>query len=145
MAWFWTPQLESRAPIPYDWSQKKVGYRQLACQAVGSEICTVPDFARFVAAALPGPRGEPPGRGVLKQETVAEMLEIQPNAKDHGLGYGVSFFDGEKFLEHSGFNPGWRAAFAVSVNRHDGFVIADNSSCGESLNKAVGALWGKSR
>ena len=145
LEWVWTPELESRAPIPYDWWQGKVGYRQLASQAVGSEICTVPDFARFVSATVPGPHGEPPGRGVLKPETVAAMLEIQPNAQMHGLAYSVVISDGEKFLEHSGFNPGWRAAFAISVNRRDGFVIANNSSCGESLNKAVGALWVKTR
>jgi CubicO group peptidase (beta-lactamase class C family) len=145
LEWVWTPELENRAPIPYDWSNGKAGYRQLASQAVGSEICTVPDFARFVAAAVPGPHGEPPGRDVLKPETVAAMLEIQPNANDWGLGYSVVLFEGEKFLEHSGFNPGWRAAFGISVNRRDGFVIANNSSDGESLNKAVGALWGKTR
>jgi CubicO group peptidase (beta-lactamase class C family) len=145
LEWVWKPELKSCAPIPYDWWQGKVGYRQLASQAVGSEICTVPDFARFVAAAVPGPRGEPPGRGVLKPETLAAMLETQPNANDCGLAYRIVFFDGEKFVEHSGFNPGWRAAFGISVNRRDGFVIANNSSTGESLNKAVGALWGKIR
>lgn len=145
LEWVWTPQNEKRAPIPYDERQKNVGYRQLASQAIGSEICTVPDFARFVAATVSGSHGEPPGRGVLKPETIATMLEIQPNAKDHGLAYGVVFFDGEKFLEHSGFNPGWRAAFAISVNRRDGFVIANNSSLGDSLNEAVGKLWGKIR
>jgi len=145
LEWVWTPELEGRAPIPYDWWQGRVGYRLLASPAVGGEICTVPDFARFVAAGVPGPHGEPPGRGVLKPETVAAMLEVQPNATDCGLGYRIVFFDGEKFLEHSGFNPGWRAAFAISANRRDGFVIANNSSKGESLNKAVGSLWGKTR
>jgi CubicO group peptidase (beta-lactamase class C family) len=145
LEWTWTPQLEKRAPVPYDARQKNVGYRQLASQAIGSEICTVPDFAGFVAAAVSGPHGEPPGRGVLRPETIAAMLEIQPNAKDHSLAYGVVFFDGEKFLEHSGFNPGWRTAFAISVNRRDRFVIANNSSLGDSLNQDVGKLWGKTR
>jgi CubicO group peptidase (beta-lactamase class C family) len=145
LEWTWTPPLEKRAPVPYDERQKKVGYRQLASQAVGSEICTVSDFAQFVAAAVAGSHGEPPGRGVLKPETVATMLEIQPNAKDHGLAYGVVFFDGEKFIEHSGFNPGWRAAFGLSINRRDGFVVANNSSRGDSLNGAIGRLWGNTR
>ncbi len=145
LEWTWTPQLEKRAPIPYDERQKNVGYRQLASQAVGSEICTVPDFAQFVAAAVTSHHGEPLGRGILKPETVAAMLQIQPNAKDHGLAYGVVFFDGEKFVEHSGFNPGWRAAFGLSINRRDGFVIANNSSLGDSVNEAVGKLWGKTR
>jgi CubicO group peptidase (beta-lactamase class C family) len=34
-------------------------------QAAAGLVTTAPDLARFVAAALPGPEGEPPGRGVL--------------------------------------------------------------------------------
>jgi CubicO group peptidase (beta-lactamase class C family) len=154
LEWAWTPQLEKRAPIPYREQQNKLSYRQLAGQAVGSEICTVSDFARFVAAAVTGPHGELSGRGVLKPETIAEMLEIQPSAKDHGstpgviyegLAYEVVYFDGEKFVEHSGFNPGWRSGFGLSINRRDGFVVANNSSLGDSLNEAVGRLWGNTR
>ncbi len=48
--WVWTPQLEHAAPMPYGELQEEIGYRQLASQAIGSELCTVPDFARFVAA-----------------------------------------------------------------------------------------------
>jgi hypothetical protein len=119
-------------------------YRQLACQAIGSEICTVPDFARFVAAAVAGPRNEPPGRGVLKPETVSLMLQSQPNVPGStGLGYGFGFAKGEKFLVHSGHNPGWYAVFAISVDRRDGFVIASNSSRGNSVNDAVSELWAK--
>ena len=75
LGWVWTPQLERRAPTPYQYDEKTVGYRQLASQAIGSEICTVPDFARFVAATVSGPGGEPPGPGVLKRETISTLLE----------------------------------------------------------------------
>src|SRR6185295_14179863 len=71
LEWVWTPRLEGRAPTPYNWEQEEVGYRQLASQAIGSEICSVPDFARFVAAAVAGPHNEPPGRRVLKPETIS--------------------------------------------------------------------------
>src|SRR5688572_6600757 len=129
LEWVWTPELERRAPTPYDRKQKEVGYRQLASQAVGSEICTVPDFARFVAAAVTGPRNEPPGRGVLKPETISIMLQTQPNiTPSGGLGYGIAFGRGEKSLAHSGHNAGWYAIFAISVERRDGLVIASNSS-----------------
>src|SRR5262245_14269683 len=143
LEWVWTPQLEHLAPMPYDYEQKPVGYRQLACHAIGSEICTVPDFARFVAAAVPGPCGEPPGRGVLKPETVLTMFEIQPNSRTAGLGYGVGSFQGEKFLAHSGANPGWNASFQISVDRREGFVIANNCSRGAAVNEDVGKLWFK--
>jgi CubicO group peptidase (beta-lactamase class C family) len=141
LEWTWTPDLEARAAVPYDGRRKEVGYRQLAAQAVGSEVCTVPDFARFIAAAVPGPKGEAPGRGVLKPETIAEMIEVQPNARHIGLGYGIGFLKDEKFLSHAGANPGWNARFQLNVNRKEGVVIANNSSRGAGLNDAIVELW----
>jgi CubicO group peptidase (beta-lactamase class C family) len=126
LGWVWTPQLERRAPTPYDGDGKPVGYRQLASQAIGSEICTVPDFARFVAATVSGPGGEPPGRGVLKRETISTLLET---------------FKVEKFLGHSGANPGWYAHFRLNVERREGFVIANNSSRGGRVNESIAKLW----
>ncbi|MGH9373873.1 MAG: serine hydrolase domain-containing protein, partial [Vicinamibacterales bacterium] len=126
LGWVWTPELERGAPTPYDRDEKPVGYRQLASQAIGSEVCTVPDFARFVAAAVSGPGGEPPGRGVLKRETISTLLETLKS---------------EKFLGHSGANPGWYAHFRLSVDRREGFVIANNSSRGGGVTQAIGKLW----
>jgi CubicO group peptidase (beta-lactamase class C family) len=144
LEWVWTPRLQRRAPTPYDDEQKEVGYRQLASQAIGSEICTVSDFARFVAAAVAGPHNEPPGRGVLKRETISTMLQAQPNLPhSSGLGYGFAFGKDEKFLVHAGGNPGWSAFFQISVDRRDGFVIASNSSRGWAVNDAVAILWAK--
>ena len=142
LEWVWTPDLERRAPTPHDHKRKEVGYRQLAAQAIGSEICTVADFARFVAAGVTGPRNEPAGRGVLKPETISIMIQSQPNVpKSTGIGYGFGFANGEKFLAHSGSNPGWNAYFHISADRRDGFVIANNSSRGYALNDAVAKLW----
>jgi CubicO group peptidase (beta-lactamase class C family) len=144
LEWVWTPRLQRRAPIPYDDEGKEVGYRQLASQAIGSEICTLPDFARFVAAAVTGPHNEPPGRGVLKPETISIMFQTQPNVQGStGLGYGFVLGKDEKFLVHSGGNPGWSAFFLISIERCDGFVIANNSSRGGALNDAVSKLWAK--
>ena len=126
LGWVWTPQLERRAPTPYDGAGEPVGYRQLASQAIGSEICTVPDFARFVAATVSGPGGEPPGRGVLKRETISTLLET---------------FNVEKVLGHSGANPGWYAHFRLNVPRREGFVIATNSSRGGRVTESIGQLW----
>ncbi len=143
LEWVWTPELKRHAATPYDEQQKDLGYRQLACQAIGSGNCTVSDFARFLADAVPGPHGEPPGRGVLKPETIAAMMEVQPNAVDCGLAYGVGLYKGEKFVSHAGANPGWNALFALDATRREGYVVASNSSLGDSLNTEVGKLWGK--
>ena len=75
LEWVWTRELESAAPMTYGELQEAIGYRQLGCQSIGSELCSVPGFGRFVAAFAPGPHGEPAGRGVLKPETVATMLD----------------------------------------------------------------------
>ena len=87
---------------------------------------TVPDFARFVAATVSGPGSEPPGRGVLKRETISTLLET---------------LEVEKFLGHSGANPGWYARFLLNVERREGFVIANNSSRGGRVNESIGKLW----
>ncbi len=144
LGWVWTRQLEAAAPMPYGEYQEPVGYRQLGCQAIGSELCSVPDFARFVAAAVPGPHDEPPGRGVLKQQSIQQMLQIQPGTDDTGLGYGVGTMNGDKMLGHSGANTGWNARFLLDVNRREGFVIADNSMLGSPLLYAVQNIWLKS-
>jgi len=147
--WVWTRELEQAAPMPYGELQEEVGYRQLACQSIGSELCTVPDFARFVAAAATGPRGEPPGRGVLKPETIANMIEPLPGGL--GTGFSVTNIDGvetapatvhgDKLLAHFGGNPGWTAHFLIDTTRREGFVVANNSSQGFLFQIAVQKLW----
>jgi len=150
LRWVWTRQLENAAPMTYGELQEEIGYRQLGCQSIGSELCTVPEFARFVAAFMPGPHGEPPGRGVLKPESVATMLEPLPK----GIGYGFSLtnMQGDRapiplradvLLAHFGGNPGWSAHFLIDTTRREGFVVANNSSLGFLFEVAVQKLWGK--
>ena len=141
--WTWTPELSAMAPVPYGPQQEALGYRQLASQAVGSEIATVPDYARFVAAAVSGPNGEPPGRGVLQPETIAAMIKVQPNAQNEGLTYGVTPVQNGVMLQHFGNNPGWSAFFSIDTARREGLVMAANSSNGFPLCATVQNLWGK--
>jgi CubicO group peptidase (beta-lactamase class C family) len=148
LEWVWTRQLERAAPMPYGELQEAIGYRQLGSQAIGSELCTVPDFARFVAAYMPGPRGEPPGRGVLKPETVANMQEPLPVGLAHA--FSLTNMQGErapielradKLLAHFGGNPGWSAHFLIDATRREGFVVANNSSLGFQFEVAMQKLW----
>jgi len=140
--WTWTPESIQRAAIPFDNKNQPVGYRQLACQAIGSEVGTVNDFARFIAAAVEGPNGEPVGRGVLKPETIHRMLQAQPNTRGNaGLGYGLQSVLGEPIALHIGGNPGWSALFFLDLLRREGLVFASNSSNAFPLGDAVGMLW----
>ena len=142
LRWTWTPELSAQAPTPYGLLGEPLEYRQLASQAIGSEVSTVADFARFVAAAVDGPGGEPAGRGVLQPATVQQMLEIQPNTNGTaGLAYGIGSGGGGKLLMHFGSNPGWNAHFVISPDRREGFVIANNSMRGDPLDLAVHYLW----
>jgi CubicO group peptidase (beta-lactamase class C family) len=148
LEWVWTRELERLAPMTYGEMQEEIGYRQLGCQAIGSEICTVPDFAHFVSAMVPGPQGEPPGRGVLKPETVTMILEPLPG----GIGFGYSVTNmqrngfpadllADRFVSHSGANPGWTAFFQLDATKREGFVVANNSALGNALNVAVQRIW----
>jgi CubicO group peptidase (beta-lactamase class C family) len=149
LEWVWTRELESAAPMPYGELQEEISYRQLGCQSIGSELCSVPDFARFVAAAAIGPHGEPAGREILKPETITTMLAPLPA----GIGYGFSVtnIDGVQpvvggdypatSMMHHGGNPGWTAHFLIDTLRRQGFVVANNSSLGFQLDIAVQKLW----
>jgi CubicO group peptidase (beta-lactamase class C family) len=146
--WVWKRELEKMAPIPYGEMQEEIGYRQLACQSIGSEICSVPDYARFVAALIPGPKGEPPGRGVLKPETVATMTD--PSSDGVGFGFSITNMTSqllpvnirnERFVEHSGQNFGWTAYFLLDTTKHAGFVVANNSLLGLDFNLAIERIW----
>ena len=108
----WTPELEAAAPTPLARRVSRSRTASLASQAVGSEISTVADFARFVAAAASGPNGEP------AWTRSAHARDGGPNAGDpaqHRSARGPR-------LRHSGAGrgeavdalrrqPGWTAHF----------------------------------
>jgi hypothetical protein len=78
---------------------------------------------------------------VLKPETIAEMVTIQPGASDEGLAYGVTDQGSSKLLQHFGGNDGWAAFFSIDTGLREGLVLANNSSNGFPLNAAVQNLW----
>ncbi|HYG60636.1 MAG TPA: serine hydrolase domain-containing protein [Symbiobacteriaceae bacterium] len=144
-AWHWSPSLEARAAIPYGAQGERLPYYDLSEAAVGSEMMTVADFARFVAAAVPGPGGEAAGRGVLKPETVAMSMTVQPATNGTcGLGYGIDKLqNGKPFVMHLGGDPGWRAAFALQPESRTGFVVAANSSRADNMLLEIMDVWSR--
>ncbi|MCW5854274.1 MAG: beta-lactamase family protein, partial [Anaerolineae bacterium] len=139
--WTWTPELQARAATPYSVEQQPLEYRQLAVQAIGSEIATVTDYARFLAAAVEGPTGEPRGRGVLQPESVDMMLTPQVGANGYGLGYGLGRINYHAVISHGGANSGWMAYFSLDTVTREGFVIASNSSRSSPFHMAVRNEW----
>lgn len=109
-------------------------------------MMSVNDFARFVAAAVPGPNGEPAGRGVLRPETVALAMTPQPATNGTcGLGYGIDRLqNGRNYVLHLGGDPGWRAAFALHPESRSGLVVATNSDRADNMLLEVMDIWSRS-
>lgn len=144
-AWHWTPELEARAATPYGAKSERLPFYDLSEAAVGSEMMTAADYARFVAAAVPGPKDEPAGRGVLKPETVSMAMTPQAGANTtSGLGYGTGKLqNGQRYVMHLGGDPGWRAGFILQPESRDGFVIATNSDRADSMLLEVMDIWSR--
>jgi CubicO group peptidase (beta-lactamase class C family) len=142
LRWAWTPDLIAQAPTPYGDEGQEIEHRQLTMHGIGSEIGTVPDFARFVAAAVTGPDGEPPGRAVLQPETISLMTSPWWEAGSfQGLGYALGSLDGNRAVTHGGSNTGWEAFFILDVERREGFVVAAASSRAQPFLSTITDLW----
>jgi CubicO group peptidase (beta-lactamase class C family) len=112
-------------------------------QAAAGLVTTAPDLARFVAAALAGPRGEPPGRGVLSPVMVRLALTAAPGTEGRwGLGYGLGYLpSGDRLAYHEGANRGWRAGLALLPDRRAGIVVLANGDAGDGPINAGVQRW----
>jgi CubicO group peptidase (beta-lactamase class C family) len=137
--WRRTPATAS----PHDAGGTRIPDFVFAEQAAAGLVATAPDLARFVAAALPGPNGEPPGRGVLSQAGVRLALTAAPATDGRwGLGYGLGLLpDGDLLAYHEGANRGWRAGLALLPERHTGVVVLANGDGGSAPIDAVVQQW----
>jgi Raf kinase inhibitor-like YbhB/YbcL family protein len=128
---------------PHDAVGGRVPDLAFAEQAAAGLVTTAPDLARFVAAALPGPHGEPPGRGVLSPAGVRLALTAAPATDGRwGLGYGLGLLPGGDLLAyHEGANRGWRAGLALLPERRAGIVVLANSDGGSAPIDAVVQHW----
>jgi CubicO group peptidase (beta-lactamase class C family) len=127
-------------------------------QAAAGLFTTAADLARLAAATMPGPQGQPPGRGVLTPRTVAEMIKPvaladevlaadvtrAPHQTTKGLGYAIDVYpDGTVDAWHGGaIARGWHAVFASLPERGEGIVILTNSFYGpRSIEPAMNAWY----
>jgi CubicO group peptidase (beta-lactamase class C family) len=145
-----TPALLERAAVPHDDRGRPLPRERFAATAAAGLYTTAPDLARFLAAALPGPKGEPAGRGVLTPTTVEQMLTPAANVAGlendgpdrYGLGYFLETLPGgAPVVSHGGRNEGWVAYFAALPRRRTGVVILTNSDRGSRLPFAVLHAW----
>jgi CubicO group peptidase (beta-lactamase class C family) len=112
-------------------------------QAAAGLVTTAQDLARFLAAALAGPGGEPPGRGVLSPTGVRLALTAAPATDGRwGLGYGLGLTPGGDLLAyHEGANRGWRAGLALLPDRGAGIAVLTNGDGGSGSIDAVVQQW----
>jgi CubicO group peptidase (beta-lactamase class C family) len=128
---------------PHDAHGRQIGDFAFAEQAAAGLVTTAPDLARFLAAALAGPRGEPPGRGVLSPVGVRLALAAAPATDGRwGLGYGLGLTPGGDLLAyHEGANRGWRAGLALLPDRRAGIALLANGDAGSAPIDAVVQQW----
>jgi CubicO group peptidase (beta-lactamase class C family) len=128
---------------PHDLSGGPLPDFAFAEQAAAGLVTTAPDLARFIAAALSGPAGEPTGRGVLSPAGVRLALTADPGTEGRwGLGYGLGLLPGgDRLAYHEGANRGWRAGQALLLDRRVGIVALANSDAGNVPIDAVIQEW----
>jgi CubicO group peptidase (beta-lactamase class C family) len=136
-------QRTAATAFPHDAAGTRIPDVAFAEQAAAGLVTTAPDLARFLAAALPGPRGEPPGRGVLNPAGVRLALTPAPATSGRwGLGYGLGrLAGGDRLAYHEGANRGWRAGLALLPERRAGIVVLANGDGGSAPIDAVVQQW----
>jgi CubicO group peptidase (beta-lactamase class C family) len=130
-----TPHDENRQPLPQ--AHADVG------DASGGLYTTATDLASLVAATMRGSDGSPPGRGILRPETVATMITPAPETADrYGLGYKIlPVADTLRMIGHDGSNPGWVATFMAAPEKGVGIMVLTNSRAGAAIVADIVCTW----
>jgi CubicO group peptidase (beta-lactamase class C family) len=129
-----TPRLTAQAAVAHDWYNKPLPRYEYSTRAQGNLRTTPTDLATFLAAAMPGPNGEPAGRGVLTPKSVSEMLmpvAFEKSAESShvpGLGYDLIEVDGRVAgARKTGDHRGWKPIVVMAMDQREGIAIMANS------------------
>ncbi len=132
---------------PHDTLGRPIEDLTYALTAAAGLRTTALDLARFVAAGVPGPDVEPPGRGIVSPASVSLMHQPAPGAEQgYGLAYGlghnvIPVSGGGHSVGHAGSNPGWAAVATAIPRTGDGLVVLTNGSGGLGVYKWVLCDW----
>lgn len=110
---------------------------------------TAADLARFAAAHMVGPRGEPAGRGVITPAAIAAMTTIGSDTgrvdglwSAYGLGCEIEPLpDGRTLIGHHGVNRGWRALLAADLDARRAIVMLANGDTAMPALEALVRSW----
>lgn len=130
----WTPELQAKAAVGHDWYNRPMPEYQYSTKAQGGLLTTPTDLAIFMAASMPGPNGEPIGRGVITPESVAEILTADPFANEAesshipGLGFDL-YMSGDTLqgARKTGDHRGYKPIIVMDLQANEGIAIMANS------------------
>jgi len=121
---------------------------QFTALAAAGCYSTVKDLATFVMASMIGPKGEKPGRGILKPETLSLMhskvIAIENDGNKEisiGLGHFLTDLDGLHVVHHAGGNQGWKNLMSMTPSRSTGLIVLTNGDGGESIILTLMSKW----
>jgi CubicO group peptidase (beta-lactamase class C family) len=141
----------SNLATSYGHDGKETARLQFAATGAAGLQSTPNDLAKFANAALTLGDGIIAGRGVLKPETVSQMVSISSSAKlpdgslahrNYSLGYFISTLS-PVFYGHGGDNRGWHSRFIVYPETSNGLVILTNSSNAFYMAETINCLLSK--
>lgn len=129
----------------YDVDGKPATHYRFAALAAASLYTTAADLTRFLQSHMPGEGGEPPGRGVLKPQTLKDMR--RPHATQFGAdiwGLGTILYvpnnAGDYVIGHDGDNqPAINTAARLDPATGDGIVVLETGN--RSLATSVAGEW----
>ena len=142
----WLPELRPRTAVAYDRAGRRLPNYRFTELAAAGLYTTAEDLGRFVAAGMSGPHGEPPGRGILRPETIDVMYSPAPHSDGRNGAYGFgqqldTLPDGTRLVMHGGSNRGWQLIWVSMPSRRAGLVVLTNSDAGPAVYRPVMCAW----
>jgi CubicO group peptidase (beta-lactamase class C family) len=146
----WRDDLRPATATGYSFNKKPYPNYLFTEKAAAGLYTTAPDLARFVAAEMVGPNGEPAGRGIIAPTTLTKMytpvVQLQGMEMLLGESMGLGHFietlpDGTKAISHGGGNQGWQLEFMTLPEQREGIVILTNSDRGFHLYTQLLGAW----
>ncbi|MET4637218.1 serine hydrolase domain-containing protein [Mycetocola sp. 2940] len=124
------PEIVADQATGYYSSGDPLPHYRLTEQAAGGLYSTANDLALFAAASMPGPDGQPVGRGVLTSKSVHTMMapEEVPDGSMVSFGHLHGHLDsGLTTTGNNGHNIGWITNMVIIPELGEGIVILTNS------------------
>lgn len=144
-----------RPGAPEAWPHGRDGapagdYRWL-CGAAAGVFGNIHDLARFASAALRGPDGLPPGRGIVHASSLAVMHtphgaadQVGDLAFQAGLGHLILEAGGLRNVHHSGGSIGWRSIYSIFPEQGAGICLLLNGEAANEVMSPAVQLWRRS-